>query len=80
MSATPNTLFGIVLINLSKDFLNILYGSELRISKLNFYYTVMGQYSGADVLLIVSTACAKWCQFSRYHGKAVSITIGGITT
>ena len=30
MSATPNTLFGIVLINLSKDFLNILYDSELR--------------------------------------------------
>ena len=34
MSATLNTLFGIVLVNLSKDFLNILFDSELRISKL----------------------------------------------
>ena len=37
MSATLNTLFGIVLVNFSKDFLNILYDSELRISQLNFY-------------------------------------------
>ena len=43
MSATLNTLFGIVLINLSKDFLNTLYDSELRISKLNFFHSLIGQ-------------------------------------
>ena len=37
VSATLNTLFGIVLINLSKDFLNILYDSQLRISKRNLF-------------------------------------------
>ena len=41
MSATLNTLFGIVLINLSKDFLNILYDSELRISKLNLFHSLI---------------------------------------
>ena len=34
MSAALNALFRIALINLSKDFLNILYDSELRISKI----------------------------------------------
>ena len=43
MLATLNTLFGIVLINSSKDFLNILYGSELRISKLNLFYSLIVQ-------------------------------------
>ena len=43
MSTTLNTLFGIVLINLSKDFLNILYDSELRISKLNLFHSLIGQ-------------------------------------
>ena len=41
MSATLNTLFRIVLINLSKDFLNILYDSELRISKLNLFHSLI---------------------------------------
>ena len=39
---TLNTLFVTVLINLSKDFLNVLYESELCISKLNlFHYLVV---------------------------------------
>ena len=41
MSATVNTLFGIVLMNLSKDFLNILYDSELRIFKLNLFHSLI---------------------------------------
>ena len=41
MSATLNTLFGIVLVNFSKDFLNILYNSELRISKLNLFHSLI---------------------------------------
>ena len=43
MSATLNTLFGIVLVNLSKDFLNVLYDSELRISKLNLFHSLIVQ-------------------------------------
>ena len=41
MSATLNTLFRIVLINLSRDFLNILYDSELRISKLELFILLL---------------------------------------
>ena len=41
MSATLNTILGIVLVNLSKDILNILYDSELRISKLNLFHSLI---------------------------------------
>ena len=38
-----NTLFGIILLNLSKDFLNILCYSQLCISKLNLFHSLIGQ-------------------------------------
>ena len=41
MLETLNTLFGIVLINLSQDLLNILYDSELRISRLNLFHSLI---------------------------------------
>ena len=43
MLATPNTLFGISLIDLSKDFLNILYDLDLRISKLNLFHSLIAE-------------------------------------
>ena len=39
ISITLNTLFEIILINSSKDFLNTLYGIELHISKINQHHT-----------------------------------------
>ena len=41
MLAALNRLFVIVLINLSRDFLNILYDSELRIFKLNLFHSLI---------------------------------------
>ena len=41
MPPTLNTLFKIFLLNLSKDFLNILYDSELRVSKLNLFHSLI---------------------------------------
>ena len=41
MSPKLNTLFGIVLINLGKNFLNILYDLQLRISKLNLLQSLI---------------------------------------
>ena len=52
-------VFGIVLINFSKDFLNILYNSELRISKLNLFHSLI--VSGKKSLKIFgSTKKSVW--------------------
>ena len=41
MRAALNTLFKIILINLSKGFLNILYELKLLISKLNLFHSLI---------------------------------------
>ena len=41
MLAALNTLFKIILINLSKGFLNILYDLKLLISKLNLFHSLI---------------------------------------
>ena len=68
MSATLNTLFGIVLINLSNNFLNILYDSELRISKLNLFHPliVKGKKNYQNILIYKKSVwCYYYCDLDR---------------
>ena len=41
ISATPNTLFSIVPINLNKYFLNVMYDTKLHNSKLNLFHSLI---------------------------------------